>query len=115
MSVLCAEGELRVTEIHRVVPYHSLTPAGPIPSACDPDGVYPYVSFTHTSPRPSLRRLRFISLENGALRAEICPDLGGKATALFAKAPDGREVNVLAHRGAPRAQPAAQRLYGRRH
>ena len=105
---------MRVTEIYRVVPYHSLTPAGPIPSACDPDGVYPYVSFTHTSP-PSLRRLRFISLENGALRVEICPDLGGKATALFAKAPDGREVTVLAHRGAPRAHPAAQRLYGRRH
>jgi hypothetical protein len=88
-TLLCSDGALRVTEFTRLVPWHELTPAGPIPSACDPDGVYPYVSFSHTSPRPTLRRLRYIALENGTLRAEICPDLGGKVTALFVRARGG--------------------------
>src|SRR5262249_6536554 len=62
---------------------HALTPAGPIPTACDPDGVYPYVSYFETSPRPVWRTYRFIALENDRLRAVICPDLGGKVTSLI--------------------------------
>ena len=29
---------------------HLLTPAGPIPTAFDPNGVYPYMSYVETSP-----------------------------------------------------------------
>ena len=102
MSLLSsADGVLRVTEHHRVVPYHELTPAGPIPTACDPDGCYPYVSFSHTSPRPALRHLRYISLENEHLRAEVCPDLGGKVTALYVKTRGG-EINCVSSPAAVR-------------
>jgi hypothetical protein len=34
---------------------HSLVPTGPIPTSYDPDGVYPYESFSETSRRPEIR------------------------------------------------------------
>jgi hypothetical protein len=63
-----------------------LTPAGPIPTAFDPDGVYPYVSYVETSNRPVLKKYKFIVLENDQLKITICPDLGGKVTSIFYKA-----------------------------
>ena len=39
---------------------HQLTPTGPIPTAYDPDGVYPYVSYCETSDRPHPVLIRFI-------------------------------------------------------
>ncbi len=70
---------------------HELTPAGPIPTAYDANGVYPYVSYSETSNRPVLKKYRFIVLENRLLKATICPDLGGKVLSLIYK-PSGKEV-----------------------
>lgn len=75
----------RIVEEDRLMLSHPLTPAGPIPTAFDPDGVYPYESYCETSRRPVLRRVRMILLENDLLRAEICPDLGGRVHALVHK------------------------------
>ena len=62
---------------------HPLVPAGPIPTAQDPDGIYPYESFCETSQRPVLRLLRLVSLQNDSIRAVICPDLGGRVLSLI--------------------------------
>ena len=78
-------------EVQDSVPTHELTPAGPIPTAFDPNGVYPYLSYVATSPRPVPRTYRFIVLENERIKAVICPDLGGKVTSLVHKG-SGREV-----------------------
>jgi len=70
---------------------HQLTPAGPIPTAFDPNGVYPYMSYVETSARPVLKKYRLIVLENKFLKATICPDLGGKVYSMIHK-PSGKEV-----------------------
>lgn len=70
---------------------HQLTPAGPIPTAFDPNGVYPYSSYSETSNRPVAKKYRFIVLENEHLKATICPDLGGKVFSMIHK-PSGKEV-----------------------
>ncbi|MCE5229317.1 DUF5107 domain-containing protein [bacterium] len=77
---------LNVTEYRRTLLVHTLIPSGPIPTAQDPDGVYPYESFCETSRRPQPRELRFIRLENDKLIVEICPDFGGKVFSIFHKA-----------------------------
>ena len=61
---------------------HELVPCGPVPTALDPNGVYPYVSYCETSQRPSPKQYDFIVLINDRLRATICPTLGGKVTSL---------------------------------
>ncbi|MGZ3859369.1 MAG: DUF5107 domain-containing protein [Flavisolibacter sp.] len=70
---------------------HQLTPFGPVPTAFDPNGVYPYMSFAETSGRPIPKKYHFIVLENEFIRATICPDLGGKVTSMITK-PSGKEV-----------------------
>jgi len=70
---------------------HLLTPAGPIPTAFDPNGVYPYMSYAETSNRPVPKKYRFIVLQNDYVKATICPDLGGKVYSLIHK-PSGKEV-----------------------
>lgn len=70
---------------------HLLAPAGPVPTAYDPNGVYPYNSFVETSNRPVAKRYRFVVMENDYLKATICPDLGGKVYSLVHK-PSGKEV-----------------------
>src|SRR2546426_9187514 len=82
---------LACTEREDYVLTHELVPAGPVPTAFDPDGVYPYVSYVETSPRPVRKQYRFIALENARLRVVICPDLGGRVTSLIHKA-SGKEV-----------------------
>ncbi len=79
------------TEVQDDVFTHELIPAGPIPTAFDPDGVYPYVSYVETSPRPVRKQYRFIALENARLRVVICPDLGDRITSLIHKG-SGKEV-----------------------
>jgi hypothetical protein len=64
---------------------HQLTPAGPIPTASDPDGFYPFETFCETSRRPALKKYRMVSLENARLRVKICPDLGGRVCSMFLK------------------------------
>lgn len=70
---------------------HQLTPFGPVPTAFDPNGVYPYVSYAETSNRPVLKKYHFIILENDHIKITICPDLGGKVTSMILK-PSGKEV-----------------------
>src|SRR5688500_9398231 len=68
---------------------HQLTPFGPIPTAYDPNGVYPYVSYSETSNRPVLKKYKFLVLENDQVKVTICPDLGGKVTSLIHKGSGG--------------------------
>ncbi|HOW24664.1 MAG TPA: DUF5107 domain-containing protein [Bacteroidales bacterium] len=70
---------------------HLLTPAGPVPTAYDPNGVYPYVSYCETSNRPVPKLYRYIDLENSEIKVTICPDLGGKVTSLWLKN-DNKEI-----------------------
>ena len=70
---------------------HVLTPTGPLPTALDPNGVYPYMSYSETSNRPVPKRYRMISLENEKVKAIICPDLCGKVISLTHKG-SGKEV-----------------------
>ncbi len=70
---------------------HELSSMGPLPTAQDPNGVYPYVSYAETSRRPSLRKYHFVVLENRHLRVTVSPDLGGKVISMVHK-PSGREV-----------------------
>lgn len=70
---------------------HQLTPVGPVPTALDANGVYPYMSYAETSNRPVLKKYRFVVLENSNLKATICPDLGGKVFSIVHK-PSGKEV-----------------------
>ncbi len=84
-------GKVTCTEYNQIVLTHQLTQAGPIPTAFDPNGVYPYVSYSETANRPAPVSYRFVSLENEFIRVVICPDLGGKVTSMIHK-PSGKEV-----------------------
>ena len=77
--------EVVCTEFQDYVLTHELIPAGPVPTAFDPNGVYPYVSYSETSNRPVLKQYRFVVLENDKIRVTICPDLGGKVTSIIHK------------------------------
>jgi len=83
-SVICSQFEQYILT-------HQLTPAGPIPSVFDPDGVYPYESYCETSRRPVLKRYRFVNLRNAHISVTICPDLGGKVTSMV-HVPSSKEV-----------------------
>jgi len=79
------------TEVQDDVLTHELIPAGPIPTAFDPDGVYPYLSFVETADRPVLKKYGFVVLKNVKLRVTICPDRGGRVTSIVHKE-SGKEV-----------------------
>src|ERR1700736_6877370 len=70
---------------------HPLTGCGPVPTALDPDGVYPYVSYCETANRPAPQKYTFVVLENRYIKVTISPDLGGKVTSIFHKG-SGKEV-----------------------
>lgn len=70
---------------------HPLTPCGPVPTALDPNGVYPYVSYCETANRPVLQKYSFIILENRFIKVTISPDIGGKVTSIVHKG-SGKEV-----------------------
>jgi hypothetical protein len=76
---------LNVEESDEILLTHPLAPAGPIPTAADPEGVYPYESFCETSRRPVLKKYRMITLENDRIRVKLCPDLGGRVISLAQK------------------------------
>ncbi len=84
-------GKVVCNEYTDYVLTHVLTPAGPVPAAADPDGVYPYVSYVETSHRPVLKKYQLITLENDHVKVTICPDLGGKVMSLVHK-PSNKEV-----------------------
>jgi Domain of unknown function (DUF5107) len=62
-----------------------------MPTAFDPNGIYPYTSYCETSNRPVLKKYHFIVLENEWIKCTICPDLGGKVISMIYK-PVGREI-----------------------
>ncbi|HVW12780.1 MAG TPA: DUF5107 domain-containing protein [Mucilaginibacter sp.] len=70
---------------------HNLTAFGPVPTAYDPNGVYPYVSYCETSNRPEPKKYHYIALENAKMRVIICPGLGGKVVAMVLKS-SGKDV-----------------------
>lgn len=84
-------GKVVCNEYEDYVLTDMLTPAGPVPAALDPNGVYPYISYVETSNRPVLKKYQLIELENDLVKAVICPDLGGKVMSLVHK-PSGKEV-----------------------
>lgn len=79
------------TEYQTYVLTHALVPVGPIPTAFDPNGVYPYTSYSETANRPEPVMYKFITLENDFIKVTICPDLGGKVTSMIHKS-SGKEV-----------------------
>jgi hypothetical protein len=83
--------KLSAYEHNNYILTHQLTPAGPVPTAFDPNGVYPYMSYVETSARPVPKKYRFIVLQNDHVKATICPDLGGKVYSLIHQ-PSGKEV-----------------------
>ncbi|KIC94050.1 DUF5107 domain-containing protein [Flavihumibacter solisilvae] len=86
-----SSGQLVCTEKDEYVLTSVLTPAGPVPTALDPNGVYPYMSYSETSNRPVLKKYRFVTLENSKMKVVICPDLGGKVISIVHKG-SGKEV-----------------------
>ena len=84
-------GNVKYWEYDAYVLTHTLTPSGPIPTSFDPNGVYPYVSYSETSNRPVPKKYHFVVLENVHLKVIICPDLGGKVYSMIHK-PSGKEV-----------------------
>jgi hypothetical protein len=86
-----AQTKISCTEYDEYVLTHELTPAGPVPTALDPNGVYPYISYVETSNRPVPKKYHFIVLENDQMKVTICPGLGGKVFSMIHK-PSGKEV-----------------------
>src|SRR6187399_1878584 len=77
--------KVAVTEYDDYILTSLLTPAGPIPTALDANGVYPYVSYVETSNRPVLKKYHFIVLENDHIKVTVCPDLGGKVYSMVTR------------------------------
>src|ERR1700736_3907414 len=84
-------GKIVCKEYDDYILTHLLTPAGPVPTAFDPDGVYPYISYCETSNRPVSKKYHFIVLENDRIKITICPGLGGKVVSMIHKY-SGKEV-----------------------
>src|SRR2546423_2537854 len=80
-----------VSEKDEYILTHELTPMGPVPSAQDPNGVYPYVSYAETSNRPVLKKYRLVIVQNDYIKLTVSPDLGGKITSIFYK-PANKEI-----------------------
>lgn len=95
LAVLCfsqdSKSQLACTEYDEYILTHELVPAGPVPTAFDPNGVYPYTSYSETSNRPVPKKYRFVVLENKYARITICPGLGGKVFSMIHK-PSAKEV-----------------------
>ena len=93
-TLCCANnitGKVTCTQYDEYLLTHVLTPFGPVPTALDPNGVYPYISYCETSARPVPKKYHFIVLENDQAKITICPDLGGKIFSMIHK-PSGKEV-----------------------
>lgn len=83
--------KIKCFEFDEILLTHILTPTGPLPTVFDPNGIYPYVSFSETSNRPVPKTYRMISLENELVKVVISPDLGGKIISMIHKK-SGKEV-----------------------
>ncbi|HKB43892.1 MAG TPA: DUF5107 domain-containing protein, partial [Chitinophagaceae bacterium] len=88
---LCQNNKVVCTESDEYILTHELVPAGPVPTALDPNGVYPYISYAETSNRPVPEKYHFVVLENDHIKVTICPDLGGKVYSMIHKS-SGKEI-----------------------
>lgn len=79
------KGALTTVKYEDYVLTHPLTACGPVPTALDPNGVYPYVSYCETANRPVLQKYTFLVLENKHVKVTVSPDLGGKVTSMIHK------------------------------
>lgn len=86
-----APGDVVSSQYEDYLLTHPLTACGPVPTALDPNGVYPYLSYCETSNRPILKKYTFLVLENRYIKVTISPDLGGKVTSIVHKG-SGKEV-----------------------
>jgi Domain of unknown function (DUF5107)/BDI_1685-like, C-terminal domain len=86
-----APGVPRVTPRDDYRLTHALVACGPVPTAQDPNGVYPYVSYCETSQRPAPKKYHWLVLENDQMAVTIAPDLGGKVMSMVHKG-SGKEV-----------------------
>lgn len=86
-----APGNVVSSQFEDYVLTHPLTACGPVPTALDPNGVYPYVSYCETANRPVLQKYTFLVLENRYIKVTISPDLGGKVISMVHKG-SGKEV-----------------------
>lgn len=77
---------LKIDTYYELLLTHPMVPSGPIPTAQDPEGIYPYESYCETSKRPILKKYRFVSVENNHIKVVVCPDLGGKVFSMKEKA-----------------------------
>ncbi len=84
-------GGVSCSTFEKLILTHELVPSGPIPTAFDPNGVYPYVSYSETAHRPVPVSYTFVILENDHLKVTLCPDLGGKVSSMIHKR-SGKEV-----------------------
>lgn len=76
---------LNLFEKDELLLYHEIQPAGPIPTICDPEGIYPYESFVETAERPRFVKVRMVIIENEKMSVKICPSLGGKIFSMVDK------------------------------
>lgn len=86
-----AQDSVKVSVYKDYILTHELTAAGPVPTALDPNGVYPYVSFVETSNRAVPREYQLITLGNSHIKVTVCPDLGGKVMSIVLM-PSNKEV-----------------------
>jgi len=91
VSSSCFAQKVSCKEFDNYILICDLVPAGPVPTAYDANGVYPYVSYVETSNRPQPKKYHFIVLENEQMKVTICPDLGGKVVSMIVK-PSNKEV-----------------------
>src|SRR5262252_235187 len=85
LACSCFAQKVLYSEFDDYVLTCEITPAGPVPTAYDANGVYPYVSYVETSNRPMPKKYHFILLENEHMKVTICPDLGGKVVSMIHK------------------------------
>jgi hypothetical protein len=97
-----------VQQYEQYILTHELVPFGPVPTAFDPNGVYPYESYCETSNRPVLKKYHFVTLENKYMKVTVCPDLGGKVYSIVHK---GSNKEVLYVPGEIRQTRILPRFY----
>ena len=87
--------KLKIQKQVSVIPVFPTQKAGPIPTACHPEGCYPYETSIETAPQPELHKFQMVTLENTYLSATLCPDMGGRLVSLKRKHADGSTTESL--------------------
>ncbi len=93
---------LAIREHIESIPVFPTEKAGPIPTACNPAGCYPYETAIKTASKSELRDFQMVTLENQFIVATLCPDLGGRLVSLKRKNHDGSVTESLFDSGCVR-------------